>query len=743
LVRALHQAGQTHRAIGPDLVTVEDRLRPHLARPPASRRFGGEHGDPQFCPPELIGAEGLDLPADIETAAALLTRQGHAIRPERIDVYQLGALLCLLLSGEGVLSYMYSPTAKAAVPSSARPLVDRALGHSPEERMAECDPWIAALDALIAEVDPELPAVELRPTPAHGGGQDQTSDTVPAAPPRDASPPGAGQVADDLPFQRLGPYRVLSRIGGGGMGDVYQGYDDSLNRPLAIKVLPPGLARHEHSVRRFQAEAAAAARVDHPNVVPIHYIGQHDEHSFFAMQYVEGESLADRLRRRGRLPMDESLDIVEQSLLGLAAAHAQGLIHRDVKPGNILLDHATGQAVLVDFGLARTVDDEAHLTATGTIIGTVEYIAPEQARGLPVDFRADVYALGVLWYQLLAGRLPFEADGPMSMIFQHLYEDPYPLDAAAPEVPEALRKIVLRMMAKSPDERYPSCEAVLDDVQAFRRGGAETAVAPGRRWLLPAGIAGAAAVLAGLLLLAPSDREALRSTRPKSLRVPQGAIALLTFEDDTVVPGSGQSFIQDLSGSGNHFRGPDRPTIVRGKVGSGLSLKGCSPELPRALLSGKGEYTIAAWVHVAKPGELFRIYSEQAEQSSAPGRETILRIDVAPEARVDVYARSRKTEAGWTAARTPEDSVQAGWNFIAVRLRSGSAEAGNLTVRVNASSYASALHGVDHPQACRSQLGPANGSIDEVGVFDRALSDEEIQTLYEMGADGRGMTNDE
>jgi len=280
----------------------------------------------------------------------------------------------------------------------------------------------------------------------------------------------AKDAGDDLPFRRLGPYRILSRIGSGGMGDVYQGYDDSLDRPVAIRVLPPELARHEEFVRRFRTEATTAAKVEHPYVVPIHFIEEDAGHHFFAMQYVEGESLAQRLNRRGRLPLDEALEIARRCLEGLRAAHAQGLIHRDVKPGNILLDRTTGQPVLVDFGLARRVDDQAHLTATGTVMGTVDYIAPEQARGRRMDHRADVYALGVVLYQLLAGRLPYEADSLMSMVFQHTHEEPHPLESAAPEVPQRVREIVLRMMARNPDDRYQTCDAVLADIQAVRGG---------------------------------------------------------------------------------------------------------------------------------------------------------------------------------------------------------------------------------------------------------------------------------
>ena len=210
------------------------------------------------------------------------------------------------------------------------------------------------------------------------------------------------------------------------MGDVYRAYDESLERQVAIKVLPPQFARDGDFVRRFHAEATAVAGLSHPNVVPIYFIGEEHGYHYFAMQYVEGESLAERLSREKRLPVDEALELIGQCLAGLQAAHQRGLIHRDVKPGNILLERHSGRAMLVDFGLVRRLNQSAAMTTTGVILGTVDYTAPEQARGLPVDGRTDIYAAGVLLYQLLCGQLPFTADTPTAMVFQHAYEKPSP-----------------------------------------------------------------------------------------------------------------------------------------------------------------------------------------------------------------------------------------------------------------------------------------------------------------------------
>ena len=282
----------------------------------------------------------------------------------------------------------------------------------------------------------------------------------------DNSPTGR----DELPFTRLGHYEVVGWIGHGGMGDVYRGYERTLDRTVALKVLPAELSREPEFVRRFYAEASAAARVVHPHVIQIHFIGEDAGHHFFAMQYVDGESLDALLTRRGKLTLVETLLILEQVLSGLSAAHRQGLIHRDIKPGNILLDRVHQRALLADFGLVKSLAALEGRTATGIVMGTVDYIAPEQGRGQPVDHRVDLYAVGVLIHQLLCGRLPFTGDSPTSVIFQHVYERPPSLCELVSDVPATLGAVVAKLMAKSRESRHASADAVLADIQAIREG---------------------------------------------------------------------------------------------------------------------------------------------------------------------------------------------------------------------------------------------------------------------------------
>ena len=378
---------------------------------------------------------------------------------ERAMVFQLGCIACELLTGETADAYLVSPRVKRQVPGAWRPIVDSMLGYDPATRLTTLKELHAAMSSLL---EPQNSAE----TPRHGTGVDVTGNTPLAALPAARRSPE--QVAEPLPFTILGHYRVEAKIGSGGMGDVYRGFDPALERTVALKVLPAELARQQDFVRRFEDEAKAAARLVHPNIVQIYFIGEDAGRHFFAMQYVAGESLASRLAREKRLPTADALALVEQLLEGLSVAHTRGMIHRDIKPSNILLDGEQGRALLADFGLVKSLDGGTQLTATGMVMGTVDYLSPEQGRGLPVDARSDLYSVGVLLYQLLSGRLPFESNSATAMIFQHAYERPRLLTDVAPSVPEGVSRLVHRLLEKDPRDRYASAEDLLVDVRGLR-----------------------------------------------------------------------------------------------------------------------------------------------------------------------------------------------------------------------------------------------------------------------------------
>jgi serine/threonine protein kinase len=257
----------------------------------------------------------------------------------------------------------------------------------------------------------------------------------------------------------LGSYEVAEVIGRGGMGIVLKAFDSALDRHVAIKVMSPALAVSATARRRFIREAQAAAAVCHDHVVTVHGVAEAEGLPYLVMPYVPGESLQERLDRTGPLPVEEVLRIGLQAASGLAAAHAQGLIHRDIKPANLLLEDGLAKVKLTDFGLARLADDVG-LTRSGVVAGTPEYMAPEQARGEPVDHRADLFALGSVLYACCTGGPPFRGASAVAVLHQVTDQAPLPLREQNPEVPAWLEAIILRLLAKSPAERFQSAAEV-------------------------------------------------------------------------------------------------------------------------------------------------------------------------------------------------------------------------------------------------------------------------------------------
>ncbi|MCA9062039.1 MAG: serine/threonine protein kinase [Planctomycetaceae bacterium] len=258
---------------------------------------------------------------------------------------------------------------------------------------------------------------------------------------------------------RIGRYDVERLIGSGGMGVVFKAFDTELNRPVAVKILAPYLAGSGAARKRFSREARAAAAVVHEHVVAIHNVESDGEAPFLVMQYVAGESLQQRLDREGPLELREILRIALQTASGLAAAHAQGLVHRDVKPSNILLEQGVERALLTDFGLARAGDD-ASLTHTGYHPGTPQYMSPEQARGDSVDARSDLFSLGSVLYIMCTGRLPFRADTSYGVLRRITDNEPRPIREINPDIPPWLERLVQRLQAKSAEQRFPSAAQV-------------------------------------------------------------------------------------------------------------------------------------------------------------------------------------------------------------------------------------------------------------------------------------------
>ncbi len=262
---------------------------------------------------------------------------------------------------------------------------------------------------------------------------------------------------------RLGHFEVEKLLGRGGMGMVLHAFDTHLQRHVAIKVLDPQLADDITARQRFCREARSAASITHENVVTIYHVEKEETSGlpFLVMQVVAGESLHDRLERQGPLPVGDIVRIGLQTAVGLAAAHEKGLVHRDIKPANILLEANTDRVKLTDFGLARAAED-VRLTQTGFVTGTPLYMSPEQARGAAVDHRADLYSLGAVLYQMATGDPPFEGDSPLALLRRVEQEDPIPVCDANPAIPESLARIIERLLAKDPNDRYQSAAEVAE-----------------------------------------------------------------------------------------------------------------------------------------------------------------------------------------------------------------------------------------------------------------------------------------
>jgi serine/threonine-protein kinase len=257
-------------------------------------------------------------------------------------------------------------------------------------------------------------------------------------------------------------YTIEGEIGRGGMGVVYRARDERLKRLVAIKVLPPDLAFRSDIRQRFLREAETAARLSHPNIVPIHAVGDKDDLVYFVMGLVDGESLGLRLKRRGRLSIEEARRVMKEAADALSAAHAQGVIHRDVKPDNILLEGTRGRVMVTDFGIAKALtSDGGTLTEAGVAIGTPAFMSPEQAAGdREIDGRSDLYSLGVVAYQMLTGELPFQAASVPALLMKQISETPTAVDRKRPETPLELSQTVMRCLEKDPEDRWPTADAL-------------------------------------------------------------------------------------------------------------------------------------------------------------------------------------------------------------------------------------------------------------------------------------------
>jgi len=269
---------------------------------------------------------------------------------------------------------------------------------------------------------------------------------------------------ENLSGKQFGLYQIVSPVGEGGMAAVYKAYQPSMERYVALKVLPRQLAESDEFIARFKGEAHMLAQLQHPHILPVFDYGQSEGYSYIVMPLVQSGTLADLLKTR-RMSPPEIRRIINQVGDALGYAHARGMIHRDVKPSNVLLDEREN-CLLTDFGLARMVEGAARLTSAGAIMGTPAYMAPEQGSGGSMDGRSDIYSLGIILYEMVTGQVPYSAQTPIAVVFKHVHDPLPPPHMLVPDISEKLERVLLKVLAKDPADRYQKAE---DFVQALQQ----------------------------------------------------------------------------------------------------------------------------------------------------------------------------------------------------------------------------------------------------------------------------------
>ncbi|MHC4777858.1 MAG: protein kinase domain-containing protein [Planctomycetota bacterium] len=360
------------------------------------------------------------------------------------------------------------------VEEASCPRCDSKLLPAAPDDLGADGPLVAEAEGTlyVIEDDPtSLPAVQSQP--AREGSSLGEAHTISPAGATTSGTLGGAMALEGLPPPRMGRPRspdleigdvvggceVIRLLGRGGMGTVYEAMHIALNKRVALKILSPHMTDHPVLIQRFLQEARTAAKLDHANIVQVLNVGQDGTHRFIVMQYVEGQSLGQLLDRKGKLDVRRSLEIGGQVARGLEAAHAMGIIHRDVKPGNVMIQ-PDGTAKIADFGLAKELDAEKTLSKAGQVLGSPHYLSPEQAEGLEVDLRTDIYSLGITMFHTLSGKRPFSARSPVGVIVKHLKEPPPDIRKVAPHIPPVVATLILKMMAKDPGERYRDCGEV-------------------------------------------------------------------------------------------------------------------------------------------------------------------------------------------------------------------------------------------------------------------------------------------
>ncbi len=449
-LEAAHTEGVVHRDLKPQNVMVDDAGRVWLMDFGLARsmelsgltRTGVLMGTPDYMSPEQARAEKVDA---------------------RSDLFSVGIIFFEMLIGR--------------LPFQADTLMAKLLQRVQQRAVPvnEIDPSIPADIAAVVSKCLEPDVTKRYQTTREilndlGGGMSissSASSSASASASAAASGSGSFSLADLGPGSQFGPrYRIDSVIGEGGMGKVYKAYDTDLDRTVALKLVRPELAKDASSLQRFKQELLLASRISHRNILRIHDLGDVDGVKFISMAFVQGMDLHDSLAKQGRLPIERAVNIAKQLAGALEAAHSEGVVHRDLKPRNVLID-MDDHIYVSDFGLAKSLDsDKTGMTRVGEVLGTPRYMSPEQAESKAADNRSDIYSLGVIFYEMVTGEVPFTGESSLQVMFQHVQQQPKDPRLLNSDIPEYLAVIILKCLEKDPAQRYQSAKDLLADLES-------------------------------------------------------------------------------------------------------------------------------------------------------------------------------------------------------------------------------------------------------------------------------------
>jgi serine/threonine protein kinase/tetratricopeptide (TPR) repeat protein/TolB-like protein len=452
-LEAAHAEGVVHRDLKPQNIMVDDAGRVWLMDFGLARsmelsgltRTGVLMGTPDYMSPEQARAEKVDARSDLFSLGIIFFEMLTGRLPFQADT--LMAKLLQRVQQRAVAVTEIDP----AIPPEVSAVVSKCL-----------EPDITKRYQTIREVLDDL-----------SGGARSISSSSSASSSASGSSTRAPSESSPISLVELGPgsqfgprYRIEAVIGEGGMGKVYKAYDSDLDRTVALKLVRPELAKDGNSLQRFKQELLLASRISHRNILRIHDLGDVDGVKFISMAFVQGMDLHDLIAKQGRLPTERAVNIAKQLAGALEAAHAEGVVHRDLKPRNVLID-VDDHIYISDFGLAKSLDaDKTGMTRVGEVLGTPRYMSPEQAESKAADNRSDIYSLGIILYEMLTGEVPFTGESSLQVMFQHVQQQPKDPRLLNPEMPEYLATIILKCLEKDPALRYQSAKDLLQDLES-------------------------------------------------------------------------------------------------------------------------------------------------------------------------------------------------------------------------------------------------------------------------------------